>query len=198
MGLTKFTISTTDEIVKYLDSLHKKYYHERKDYNFSHKNIYLAGPWFDNSAKILCEFVEDVIREESLLAYKRIRQIELATPLVRYQTFFPRQGGMSGEDSPKNIFDRNVQEVANCDVLIAMISRKDTGTAWEIGMAHALGKEIILLGYDETDFTESKTNLMLAFCGKAITLDKLVKYLRGNMTDEDYFTFDKDDWKVIE
>lgn len=148
------------------------------------KKIYLAGPWFDPHALRLCTIVENVISLHFT---------------GKHTYFFPRQDGNSANiASPEDIFKLNCLKVEKCDTVIAIISRKDVGTAWEIGMAYAQHKEVILLAYDETDFTESKTNLMLAFCGKCITLSKLVKYLCNKMTDEDWFTFDKKNWGVIE
>lgn len=184
LKMTSFSINTLDDNDAYYDALLQLYKGQAdRNNNNVGKKIYLAGPWFDPAALELCKFVEAVIAYESE---------DLHT------TFFPRQGGNTVNISPKAVFDLNVKHVNECDVVIAMISRKDVGTAWEIGMAHALGKEVVLLGYDESDFTGSKTNLMLAFCGKAMTLAKLTKYLRGNMTDKDWFKFDDNNWEVIE
>lgn len=147
-------------------------------------NLYLAGPWFDDKAMQLCRFVEDTILAE----YDG----------TEHNVFMPRMGGESGQNPPGEVFRRNVDEVNNCYIVLAMVSRKDVGTAWEIGMAYALGKEVVLLGYDETDFTVGKTNAMLAFCGKCITLNNLVKWLRGTIEPHEYFKFDSNNWEGIE
>ena len=81
-------------------------------------------------------------------------------------------------------------------MLIALISRKDVGTAWEIGYAMALGKKIYLVAFDEDCFT-SKTNLMLAFSGRCFTIDKLAKFLVEGLDSADYVYIDRK-WEEVE
>ena len=83
---------------------------------------------------------------------------------------------------------------ASCDMLIAFISEKDSGTAFEIGYAKALDKQVVLLCYNEDDF-KSTTNIMLAFAADAIIpVSDLPKLLV-----EDIYTGEQiyinDDWK---
>ena len=91
-------------------------------------------------------------------------------------------------------FNKNVENVKDCDVLVALVSRKDCGTSWEIGMAHALNKKVILLGYDDTTFL-SHTNVMLAFTGVCTTIDNFANVL----CDEEFKTVKiNNDWEGIE
>lgn len=135
--------------------------------------IYLASPWFDEEAKSFCEEVEEFIISESREAY------------------FPRRNQF---DSALETFYSNVNNISNCDLLVALVLRKDVGTAWEIGMAYSKDIPIILVGKDENTFN-SKTNLMLAMCGTCMTFDEFKKYL----TNEKLFNVIKfDNWEGIE
>ena len=140
--------------------------------------IYFAGPWFDTRANELYDS-----------CYKICRMFK-----NNYDVYFPREE--PSNDTPKDAFMNNVTHIDEADIIIAMVSRKDVGTAWEIGMGYALRKEIYLLGYDETTFL-SHTNVMLAFTGKCFTLDKLGKFLNNNMKPEDFVTI-KNEWEGIE
>lgn len=127
------------------------------------KKVYLAGPWFDEKSKKLLKCAEDVLA------------------ITKTSAYIPR---CSNKFTPQETFDENVKQIKDCDILIAVIDTKDVGTAWEIGMAYALGKRVILVGYDETSFA-TRTNLMLAFTGKCTTLDKLAEFiLDGLFTDQ--------------
>lgn len=145
------------------------------------RNVYLAGPWFDVRAERLYDAVLNIINN--------------ATNHTSMKFFIPKN---QQSESPRKVFANNVSAVKKCDMIIALVSRKDVGTAWEIGMGYALGKQIVLLGYDETTFL-SKTNLMLAFCGKCLTLDKLSKFIEydGNISLRS-FTKIKNVWEGIE
>lgn len=137
------------------------------------KNVYIAGPWFDESSKSLMDAIEEI--------YKKVK-----SPL--YNLYFPRS---YTNENPEKVYKKNVTQINMCDVLVALISRKDVGTAFEIGMAKALGKKIILVAYDE-DCYLSKTNIMLAFCTtECITIKKFSKFLQGSLESSDYVKINK-------
>ena len=122
------------------------------------RKIYLAGPWFTEKADILERYAYNI--------YEAVRDKSDC------KVFRPRTDG-SGE--PFDVFLGNISAICDSDLVIAQISEKDVGTAFEIGYARALGKEIILVGFDKKDF-ERKTNLMLAYAAdQCITIDKLYK-----------------------
>ena len=131
-------------------------------------NIYLAGPWFTMAGNILYDSVmaiEKAVRKNS-----------------NFKVFYPRE---QANKKPKEAFDNNVNHIKECDIVVALVAEKDVGTAWEIGMAYALGKDIYLVGYDETSFL-SHTNLMLAFTGKCFTIDKWAKFLTRGLHNVEY------------
>lgn len=140
--------------------------------------IYFAGPWFDTRANELYNVCYEICKMFN----------------KNYDVYFPREE--ASNDTPKDAFLNNVNHIKCADVVIALVSRKDVGTAWEIGMAYALNKEIYLLGYDESTFL-SHTNVMLAFTGKCFTLENLGKFLNNSMKEQDFITI-KNVWEGIE
>lgn len=141
------------------------------------KKIYFAGPWFDDFAD---RFYEDVKR--------------IVDSNGSYSVFYPKY---QTETEPKKVFDGNVTNLTDCDLVVALVERKDTGTAWEIGMAYVLGKPMYLVVADEESCKKSKTNLMLAMAGKFISYDKLHKVLDGTADASDFINFENG-WRNIE
>lgn len=146
-------------------------------YNPPKKKIYFAGPWFDKRSNDLYNVCYEICNH-----FKN-----------NYEFYFPRE---EVNNSPLEAFNKNVNNIKDCDIVIALVSRKDVGTAWEIGMAYSLNKKIYLLGYDETTFL-SHTNVMLAFTGKCLTIEKLGKFLQNN-TNSDDFVIIENKWEGIE
>lgn len=143
--------------------------------------IYFAGPWFDYRSKELyhiCQTIEKELFE---------------TNNCEFDIYYPMS---EINNTPKQAFTKNVKHIKNCDILVALVTKKDVGTAWEIGMAYSLGKPIYLLGYDESTFL-SHTNVMLAFCGKCMTI-KDYAYFLSNKIDKIKFVKIKNEWEGIE
>jgi nucleoside 2-deoxyribosyltransferase len=94
----------------------------------------------------------------------------------RFKVYFPM---LNQYKTPKETYDANVREINNAHTVIALVESKDVGTAYELGIAMALKKNIILMAYDEDAF-KRKTNIMLAFCTNiCTTVDQLKFILRG-------------------
>ena len=109
-----------------------------------------------------------------------------------YEFVFPKNNNTG--KSPKEVYDDNYQNIVKCDGMIALISRKDVGTAYEIGLANAYKKPVCLVGFDESCFN-SKTNVMLAFSSDVcIGLKSLVKYV-SNVLDTDDLVIINDEWE---
>lgn len=112
--------------------------------------LYLAGPFFDNEQ------------------IKRIKNIEQAlndNPTV--DTYFsPRNSDYLLQNKPgskawsEEVFSLDVNEIKKADAIIAIIDftndSVDSGTAFEIGYAHAINKPVVL--FHEKD---GMVNLML-------------------------------------
>ena len=135
---------------------------EKQQHNGKKTNVYFAGPWFDYRASYL---------------YNRVRY-ELEK-FEKFRVYFPIDHTAK---TPKKTFEDNVKNIKNAEIVMALIDRKDTGTAWEIGLAQGLGKEVILVAIDEESF-KSGTNIMLAFTGKALLLKNFVNYMLTRNTN---------------
>ena len=128
--------------------------------------IYVAGPWFDDRSQKLYDAIVWICNR-----YKQ--------PYMEF--FFPRE---HYSETPMDAYKLNVKNIRKCDEVIALVHTKDSGTAWEIGMATALRKKITMVGYDSSSFL-SHTNVMLAFSGKPITLAKLADHIYNGDYGED-------------
>lgn len=141
------------------------------------KKLYFAGPWFTEKSKVFYDTILDIANNYNLF--------------TDYEIFFPR---CQINEKPFDAFVKNVSNIQDADSVVAFVDEKDVGTAWEIGMAYSLGKNIILLGLDESTFL-SHTNVMLAFTGTCITLKEFVNFLTGKT----YKTIKiKNKWEGIE
>lgn len=141
------------------------------------KKLYVAGPWFDEKAEALMINVKEAFRQyESVSAW---------------EPYYPNE---HTQDSPMDTFIDNVNQIRSCDAVLALISRKDIGTAFEIGFARGLGRTIYILVLDDTDFY-SKTNIMLAYStDKIIQFKDLWKFIIGKIRYTDFVTLN-DSWE---
>lgn len=130
------------------------------------RNIYFAGPWFTPSDKFLMDLCISIAQRDAG---------------NRYKVYFPM---LNQFKTPKETYDANVREINNADIVIALVQQKDVGTAYELGIAMALKKKIILMAYDKEAY-ERKTNIMLAFCTDTCTT---VSELRHILRDEPFET----------
>lgn len=141
------------------------------------KKLYVAGPWFDEKAEALMINVKEAFRQyESVSAW---------------EPYYPNE---HTQDSPMDTFIDNVNQIRSCDAVLALISRKDIGTAFEIGFARGLCRPIYILVLDDTDFY-SKTNIMLAYStDKIIQFKDLWKFIIGKIRYTDLITLN-DSWE---
>ena len=96
------------------------------------KNIYLAGPFFNEEQLNFIKALENALKD--------------------YDVFSPRSEGtlinMSQEEKEKalnKIFKSNVSNIKDCDIVVAVIDDWDTGTVWECGAAYIAGKPIFTI-----------------------------------------------------
>ncbi len=133
-----------------------------------------------------------------------MRTVYLAAPLFReaeldfnrklrdriksggFNVFLPQEDSNNIEDKKNRqmiIFDKNRKAIENSDMLVAVLDGTDvdSGTAWEIGYAHARGKPVFGL---RTDFRtlgiEGTVNLMIersvVLCSN---IEELVAHLKS-------------------
>lgn len=142
-----------------------KMYIKNKSEGNTKLKLYFAGPWFDDEAKSIMDYAEWL--QDQLCG----------AGLNKYDVYFPRR---HNESTPRDTFMSNIDAIDECDAMIALVSSKDVGTAYELGIATSgIGIPVTLLGVDEDTF-KSKTNIMLAFCtSNYIGVDQLRSFLMG-------------------
>lgn len=135
------------------------------------KILYFAGPFFTDKAlefQRCCAAIAYTSLERSAHRFTNI--------------FFPMSVDQEEYDTPKKVYEHNIEMLEQCDELIAFVSEKDVGTAMEIGYAKALGKKVTLLVYDKSDLL-SHTNLMLSFAAPCIELKDFASFLMEEPTN---------------
>lgn len=138
------------------------------------KKMYVAGPWFDTKAKRIMYTIKKIVEY---------------TPGCAYDIYFPMDHTKS---SPKETFNDNCENIKDADLVVALVSRKDSGTAFEIGYANALKKPIIFVVIDYLD-SQSKTNIMLSFAAKHV-ID--IRDFQKLICKQSYNHYDiTDDWE---
>lgn len=125
------------------------------------KKIYFASPWFTP---------EQEEREERLKAKLRS---------LGFDVWSPKENAICGTFSDKEtrskIFNGNVDNIADADIVFAVTDGKDMGTIWEAGYAYGFNAaceltgapKIIIVYYCET-LGDGKFNLMLAESGDIV------------------------------
>jgi nucleoside 2-deoxyribosyltransferase len=115
--------------------------------------IYLAAPLFSEAERTYNE------------------KIKVALEKAGFQVFLPQEGC----EGPEDIFQCCIVNLKKCDAVLAVLdgAQVDDGTAFECGVAHALGIPVVGL---RTDFRrvgehDTEVNLMLLKSTKKICRD---------------------------
>jgi len=137
--------------------------------------IYIAGPLFNEmELRRNCE-VRDMLRE------------------LGFETFLPQEdGGISYdqiqrgapvEDTRRAIFENDVAQIRNCDILLALLDGRvpDEGTCIEIGIAYTLGKKCIGYLTDQRSLDRYGQSLMIDGC--LITTARSLEELSAGLTE---------------
>ena len=106
--------------------------------------VYIAGPFFSKEQKETINKIERLLKARDTHFYS------------------PMRDGVIGEMEKPNfdlIYKNNVDNVADCTTMIAVIDDRDMGTIFEMGYAAALGKDIIT--YSSKDYG---LNVMIERC----------------------------------
>ncbi|MDD5615538.1 MAG: nucleoside 2-deoxyribosyltransferase [Candidatus Methanoperedens sp.] len=113
------------------------------------RTIYLAAPLFSEAELDFNRMLRDEIKSSG------------------FNVFLPQEDSNNVKDRDDRqliIFSKNEAAIKNSDIIVAVVDGADvdSGTAWEIGYAYALGKPILGL---RTDFRtlgiEGTVNLMI-------------------------------------
>ena len=134
---------------------------------------YIASPFFDKEGNDEIEEVKDVLKSFSI------------------DFFSPKDSTIVNEKSSlferKKAFLTDIEELNNCDFMIANTRNKDMGTLIEIGIFYEKGKPILLYC---PSLKGKVFNLMLAQIFKGLAFDKnelimmLDNFITGNLEQE--------------
>ncbi|MDR3021147.1 MAG: nucleoside 2-deoxyribosyltransferase [Clostridiales bacterium] len=140
--------------------------------NSAKSKLYFAAPWFNELEELIykkCQCIFDAVSLKS-----------------KYEVFWPKDNVY---DTPNEAFLADVREIKSAEIILALVTTLDVGTAWEIGYAYALNKKIVLLGFDESCLM-SHINIMLGFSADFITIESLQKLLVGTIEQKDFIKID--------
>lgn len=117
---------------------------------FARYRVYLAAPLFSEAQKIYNAGLADLLSSQY------------------YAVHLPQMFEDTAESRSKNreelIYRWNLAALKNSDIVVAVIdgSDADSGTAWEMGYATALGKRVIAIRTDFRSYSDNElVNLML-------------------------------------
>jgi len=133
---------------------------------------YIAGPFFNEDQLKSMERLEDVLRRNHVSMFRprfdagQIKNMKNAT-----------------NEDLRNVFEDDIHGIDTCDFIIANLTYKDTGTAFELGYAYATNKPVVL--FNEEGISGKTVNLMLAAVADAYynNLVELSDALRTNNLD---------------
>ena len=84
--------------------------------------------------------------------------------------------------TPREVFERDIKGVKECDILVAEISNRSHGVGMEIMLAHLQGKEILCLSRKDTVISRMILGLpraiLIEYSSKNKAVKKLEEYLR--------------------
>lgn len=139
---------------------------------FSQFRVYLAAPLFSEAERTYNLSIEKLLRKNFFEVY--LPQLEGDDSTLR------------NKEEQVRIFSKNLKALESADIIVANIdgADADSGTAWEMGYATALGKTVIAI---RTDFrkagAEEKVNLMLEQSAILVTSEEaLVTVLPSGLT----------------
>lgn len=136
--------------------------------------IYIAAPFFTPKQVAFVESIEKALDNERIKYYS------------------PRSEGVlmdlsetARRKTKKDIYERNVQMIKECNYMVAIIDDRDIGTIWEMGYATAYGIPVTTISNQDYGL-----NVMLAESVQAhvLDIDCLMKAIlnpeyRGELTE---------------
>ena len=134
---------------------------------FSRYRVYLAAPLFSEAERSYNVMLTTLLRKNL------------------FEVYLPQEAGDNSdtreESAQHDLFQKNLQELADSDIVVALIdgADADSGTAWEMGYAFARGNPVVAL---RTDFRRvghhEHVNLMLEQSAAVVTsTDQLLSAL---------------------
>lgn len=128
--------------------------------DFKDMKVYFASPWFNQEQAEREERVKGKLRE------------------LGFNVWSPKDNcvcsPIADEAMRNKVFNDNVENIVDCDILFAVTDGKDMGTIWEAGYVNGLNAAIypskrkVVIYYCETLGPNGQFNLMLAQSGDIV------------------------------
>ena len=130
--------------------------------NIKNMRVYFASPWFTPEQEEREDRVKNKLRS------------------LGFNVWSPKDNcacsPIADEETRKKVFNSNVKNIMNCDIIFAITDGKDMGTIWEAGFACGINKlkkfmnaeQIKIVYYCETLGPNGQFNLMLAQSGDIV------------------------------
>ena len=130
------------------------------------KKVYLASPFFNDTQLV------DMVR---VLGTLRNKKLEVFSPYENQN----KDLEFASREWRTKTFNSDVGHIKWCDIVVALVNGNymDSGTAWEIGYAYAIGKPVIVI-----NLNKEPVNLMIS--------DSLHAYI-DSIEDLEKYDFDK-------
>ena len=125
------------------------------------KNVYLSGPFFNETEIKNIEYAEKILTENGFSLFSPMRHEVDAEP--------------GTNEWAEKIFEVDRDEIEKVDLMVVLYygNNSDTGTAWECGYASAIEKPIVLVHVNR----DGDSNLMMhCGCTTNIYLDELADF----------------------
>lgn len=126
--------------------------------------VFLNAPLSHVAAQLLNEQIKALLEEEG------------------FECIFPQEILPPGpEASPIEVFKQNTRFVKDCDVVLTVLDAPGEGVFFELGLAYALGKPIIIFRSDRQNYLGKVIEglwQMMPDLRKATTLEKLRSVVR--------------------
>jgi len=137
--------------------------------------IYVAGPFFRPGERDRLEQLRKLFKEDSFFT-----DYQLFFPMDH---FIPNGENMNNWEWAKAVFEMDTNALLDADIVVAVYDKhySDSGTAWELGYAYALGIPVILLC---TDLNADNSIMPLCAATKIYDFNKFVE---GEYWDFDEF-----------
>jgi len=125
--------------------------------DFARYRVYLAGPLFSEAERVFNRTVRDLLEAHL------------------FRVYLPQEAAEAPgrePDADRSIYTGHVAALRDTDVVVAVCDGPDadSGTAWEMGYASALGIPVIALRTDSRRFSaERRLNLMLERSARLLT-----------------------------
>lgn len=134
--------------------------------------VYLAGPLFSDQDREMLLRIESAFRASGMRCFLPHREVGDLSPL---------KTTLGEELARQYVFDSDIKGVTDCSVLCALLDGPDvdSGTAAEMGFAHALAKPVFGLCTDSLRRGRTINNMIWGVCdgGRTIysCLDEMIK-----------------------